>query len=82
MTKLESIHFTSRKAFRQWLHENHDNNSGIWMIFFKKHVNHTGITHEEVIEEAICYGWIDSIIKKIDTEKYVIKFTPRKNHKN
>jgi uncharacterized protein YdeI (YjbR/CyaY-like superfamily) len=79
MTNLEYIHFKSRTAFHDWLHNNHEKSPGIWMVFYKKHTNTGCIKYDEALDEALCYGWIDSLIKKIDEEKYARKFTPRTN---
>lgn len=61
------------------MEENHDRGPGIWMIFYKKHTNTDCITYNEALEEALCFGWIDSIIKKVDDNQYLRKFTPRTN---
>jgi uncharacterized protein YdeI (YjbR/CyaY-like superfamily) len=82
MKEPEQIYFISRKSFRQWLEKNHDKNPGIWMIFYKKHTNTECIKYNEALEEALCFGWIDSIIKRIDNDRYVRKFTPRTNTSN
>ena len=79
MVKLEQIYFNSRESFRNWLEKNHDQSLGIWMIFYKKHANIECINYNEALEEALCFGWIDSIIKKVDKDRYVRKFTPRMN---
>lgn len=79
MKEPEQLFFENRKSFRNWLQENYDTNPGIWMLFFKKHVNNEGITYQEALEESLCFGWIDSIIKKVDDDCYVRKFTPRTN---
>lgn len=76
------IFFSDRNEFRNWLEKNHKNSAGIWMIYYKKHTGTEGITYREALEEALCFGWIDSIIKKIDEERYVRKFTPRINTSN
>lgn len=78
MIPLDSIHFESPAAFRIWLKKNHVTCPGIKMIFYKKHLK-KGITYTEALDEALCYGWIDSILNKLDEERYTIKFTPRKN---
>lgn len=82
MKDLEHIFFNSRKSFFAWLKRNHDKSIGIWMIFYKKHTDIKCITYREALEEALCFGWIDSIIKKIDDSRYVRKFTPRTNTSN
>ncbi len=82
MKELEQIYFHNRKSFRDWLEKNFDESPGIWIIFHKKHLQIEGIEYMDALEEALCFGWIDSIIKKIDEDKYVRKFTPRTNHTN
>ncbi len=79
MKELEKIHFSTRESFRSWLVDNHDKSLGIWIIFYKKHVNIECVTYNEALEEALCFGWIDSLIKRIDNDKYARKFTPRTN---
>jgi uncharacterized protein YdeI (YjbR/CyaY-like superfamily) len=79
MNDLEHINFNSKVEFRNWLQKNHESSSGIWMIFFKKHTDKECINYNDALEEALCFGWIDSLVKKIDDEKYARKFTPRKN---
>jgi uncharacterized protein YdeI (YjbR/CyaY-like superfamily) len=79
MKELEQIFFNSRESFRIWLEKNHDRSPGVWIIFYKKHTNIESVEYNEALEEALCFGWIDSIIKKIDNEQYVRKFTPRTN---
>ncbi|MCX6236114.1 MAG: YdeI/OmpD-associated family protein [Bacteroidia bacterium] len=81
MKELESIHFSSKQAFRNWLLTNHDKSPGIWMIFYKTHRDISSIKYNDALEQALCFGWIDSIVKKIDDDKYVRKFTPRTNIK-
>ena len=82
MKELEYINFKTREEFRIWLQNHHDDSPGIWMVFKKKHLKAECIHYSEALEEALCFGWIDSIIKKVDEEKYVRKFTPRTNTKN
>lgn len=82
MSELEHKYFDSQKSFRDWLEKNHNSSLGIWMIFYKKHVNIDCIEYNEALEEALCFGWIDSIIKKVDDDQYLRKFTPRANISN
>ena len=58
--------------------ENHAAIAGIWLVFYKKETSKPTIEYEAAVEEALCFGWIDSIIKKIDDTRYARKFTPRK----
>ena len=57
---------------------NHHSENGVWLVFYKKRTGKQGISYEGAIDEAICFGWIDSLVKRIDEEKYAQKFTPRK----
>jgi len=76
---LKQLYFVDRDKWREWLGENHAASSGIWMVFYKKATSKPTIPYDAAVEEALCFGWIDSIIKRIDDEKYVRKFTPRKD---
>ena len=69
---------TTRKAWRCWLNQHHDESDGIWLVFYKKHTGKPSIEYGEAVEEALCFGWIDSIIKKLDNERYARKLTPRR----
>jgi uncharacterized protein YdeI (YjbR/CyaY-like superfamily) len=73
----KQYHFKTRALWRKWLKENHQTNQGIWFVFYKQHTGRKTISYNDAVEEALCYGWIDSIIKSIDEEKYMQKFTPR-----
>lgn len=82
MRALSEIHFSNRNEFGNWLKKHHETSPGIRMIFYKKHTGKENISYSEAVEEAICFGWIDSIVKRIDDEKYSRKFTPRINTTN
>ena len=79
---MEKIYFKNAAAWRHWLVGNHDKSPGIWLVFYKKETGDPTLLYEESIEEALCYGWVDSIIRKIDEKRYARKFTPRKNNSN
>ena len=66
------------KEWRAWLAANHAQEQEIWLIYFKAASGLTGIDYETSVEEALCFGWVDSIIQKIDEEKYARKFNPRR----
>ena len=77
---MKQICFSNRDLWRSWLAENLDKEkNGIWLVFYKKQTGRPSLEYEESVEEALCFGWIDSIIKRIDGNKYCRKFTPRKN---
>lgn len=77
-TDLKSYYAKDRKAWRKWLQKNHSKEPGVWLIYYKKGSGKTRVLWEEAVEEALCFGWIDSIAKPIDEEKYMQKFSPRK----
>ncbi len=71
---------TTRSQWRQWLAENHDKErDGVWLVYFKRPTCSASLAYEESVEEALCFGWIDSLIKRIDDQTYCRKFTPRKS---
>ena len=79
---MEQLYVTDRDQWRKWLSENHAAKDGIWLVFYKKETSRPTIEYEAAVEEALCFGWIDSIIKKIDAARYVRKFTPRSDKSN
>lgn len=74
----ETLLFTTRDEWRDWLTQHHDEYREIWLIYYKKTSGKTGISYEEAVEEALCFGWIDGAIKGIDKETYAGRFTPRR----
>ena len=78
MNNAEQLYVTSRYEWRDWLLEHHATRKVVWLLFYKKHTGKPNISYDDAVEEALCYGWIDSIIKRIDDEKFARKFTPRK----
>ncbi|HCC71517.1 MAG TPA: hypothetical protein DEQ09_10265 [Bacteroidales bacterium] len=74
---MKTLHVTGREEWREWLETNHKKEKEIWLIYYKKHTCEPRIPYDDAVEEAICYGWIDSIIKRIDENTYCQKFTPR-----
>ena len=75
----ETQYAINRRDWRAWLRKNHDSKKEIWMVFYKKHTGKPGISYDAAVEEALCFGWIDSIVKKMDEDKFARKFTPRKS---
>ena len=71
-------HFKTRQVFRQWLKKNYNKKDCLWLLIYKQHAKEKGLTYPEALEEALCYGWIDGILKRIDNEKHVIRFSPRR----
>ncbi len=76
--EIETFSPESRKAWRDWLTANHDKKQSIWLIYYKKKSNIPSILYNEAVDEALCFGWIDSKSKPIDDEKFMQFFTKRK----
>jgi len=76
----EFIIFRNREEWKDWLEQNHTSSKDIWIAIFKKKYSHKGITYDEALEEAICFGWIDSLMKRLDEEKFILRFSPRRRN--
>lgn len=73
-------HFEGRNEWRTWLAENYAMAKELWLVFHKKHTGKPGLTYDEAVEEALCFGWIDGILKRIDGEKHMTRFCPRRKN--
>jgi uncharacterized protein YdeI (YjbR/CyaY-like superfamily) len=71
--------FKSPKEFRKWLEINHATAAELWVGYHKKHTGKPSLTWPESVDQALCFGWIDGLRKSIDEERYMIRFTPRKD---
>ena len=74
----KTLYVTNRKEWRSWLAKNHTGEKEIWLIFYRKSSGKPRIPYNDAVEEALCYGWIDSLQKGIDEEKFAQRFSPRK----
>lgn len=72
------MYMRSRVAWRNWLEKNHKTKKEVWLVYYKKHTGKPTVAYNDAVEEALCFGWIDSIVRKIDDERYMQKFTPRR----
>ena len=70
--------FKTPAAFRAWLDKNHDKKTEFWVGYYKKGASKQGMTYMEAVDEALCYGWIDGVVKSIDAESFMQRWTPRK----
>jgi uncharacterized protein YdeI (YjbR/CyaY-like superfamily) len=75
---LEMLRVRNRREWRAWLETHHASSPGVWLVFYKGHTGVTSIPYEEVVREALCFGWIDSLVKRLDDDRYAFKVTPRK----
>ncbi|AXT19618.1 hypothetical protein D7030_09870 [Flavobacteriaceae bacterium AU392] len=78
MTKAPRLYLKNRDEWRQWLIDNHNTTTGIQLILYKVSSSKESMRWEEAVQEAICFGWIDSTVKKLDEESRVQYFSPRK----
>jgi len=67
----------TRQQWRDWLAENHAISDGVWLVYYKKDTGKPTVTYDEAVEEALCFGWIDSVPNKLDSERYKQLFSPR-----
>lgn len=77
-----AFHPVSRNHLRAWLEENHTQTEGIWLINFKKETGQPRLEYNELVEELLCFGWIDSLPHKLDTERSMLWIAPRKRGSN
>jgi len=76
--KTNTYYAKDRKAWRKWLEKNHVSSTGVWLIYYKKNSGKTRVDYADAVEEALCFGWIDSTLNPIDEDSYMQLFTPRK----
>ena len=69
---------TSRQDLRRWLEENHHSKTALWLVLNKKKASGTTISWSELVDEALCFGWIDSVRRPIDSDKFMQFLSPRK----
>ena len=79
MEDKEILYFKNAQEWRNWLHENHHSSKGIHLIFYRVNSEFESMRWEDAVQVAICYGWIDSTVRKIDDERRKQIFTPRKD---
>jgi uncharacterized protein YdeI (YjbR/CyaY-like superfamily) len=78
----ETLYVITREDFRKWLEKNHKSKKEIWLIQYKKATKKLSINYVAAVEEAICFGWIDGLEKSMDTERYALRFSPRRPKSN
>ena len=74
----KTIYVKNRTAWRAWLAKNHRTRQDIWLIYFRKDTGRPRIPYNDAVEEALCYGWIDSIIKRVDSQRFARRFSVRR----
>ena len=78
LESLEQVYVADRAAWRRWLAKHHARSPGIWLVFDKKSSRHDRLAYADAVEEALCFGWIDSTVRTLDDARYVQLMAPRK----
>lgn len=78
--ELQIVDLRTPTAWRRWLAKHHATEKEVWLVFHKKHTQVACISYDKAVREALCFGWIDSIMRRIDDDTYARKFTPRKKN--
>jgi uncharacterized protein YdeI (YjbR/CyaY-like superfamily) len=78
MSLEDALLFNDRNGWCSWLEKNHRNTKEVWLLHYKKQSKKQTLKHIDAVEEALCFGWIDSKLKKIDEDRFILKYTPRK----
>src|SRR5262245_32986672 len=74
---LATLEVHTRKEWRRWLAAHHASSPGVWLVRHKQHTGITSMPYEDLVREALCFGWVDSLVKRLDEDRYAIKGTPR-----
>lgn len=74
----KTLHVTKRDAWRRWLKKHYKTAEEIWLVYYKKATGKPRILYNDAVEEALCFGWIDSTVKSLDEKRTVQRFSPRK----
>jgi len=75
--ELITLEVRNRQQWRKWLAKHHMSSPGVWLVFHKSHTGVKSMPYEDAVREALCFGWIDSLIKRLDDDRYAFKVTPR-----
>jgi len=75
---VKPLHLARRQDWRAWLEKHHVSEKHVWLIIHRKHTGKVGLLLEEAVEEALCFGWIDGLLRPLDGERYALRFSPRK----
>jgi uncharacterized protein YdeI (YjbR/CyaY-like superfamily) len=78
----KTLYVTNRKQWRSWLAKNHDKEKEIWLVYYKKLSGKPRIPYNDAVEEALCYGWIDGIVKSVNKTSFAQRFSPRRPKSN
>jgi uncharacterized protein YdeI (YjbR/CyaY-like superfamily) len=76
--EIPELELGSRRDWRRWLAKHHATSPGVWLVYYKEHTGVACVAYDDSVREALCFGWIDSLIRRLDEDRYARKFTPRK----
>jgi uncharacterized protein YdeI (YjbR/CyaY-like superfamily) len=76
--QLVEVDVRTREEWRRWLAKHHGSSAGVWLVRHKQHTGVRSMTYEELVCETHCFGWVDSLIRRLDDDRYALKVTPRK----
>lgn len=71
------LYVTAREAWRAWLEQHYRTHTEVWLVYYKKHTGRPRLSYNDAVEEALCFGWIDSIVKRVDEERTAQRFSVR-----
>jgi len=71
----EYLYFADKDSWRRWLEQNHAIQNEAWLVHNKKHISKAGIAYKDAVNEALCFGWIDSLLRNIDDEKFAQRYS-------
>jgi uncharacterized protein YdeI (YjbR/CyaY-like superfamily) len=74
----ERVHAETREAWRAWLEANHRQTAGVYLVSWRKHTGKPTMPYGDSVEEALCFGWVDSVVAKLDADRSMLYFAPRK----
>jgi len=75
--KAKLLQAATRAEWRAWLNRNHKSKTDIWLVYHKKHTGETRVTYNDAVEEALCFGWIDSTVRTLDADRFAQRFSVR-----
>ena len=77
---IKCLEFSDRSQWRMWLEEHHAEGNEVWLIHYKKGFQEAALSLEEAVEEALCFGWIDGLLRRVDEKRYALRYTPRRRN--
>ncbi len=75
---IDTFYTADRRAWRRWLRKNHRIRNEVWLVYYRKGSGRARIAYNDAVEEALCFGWIDSTVRKLDEQRFAQRFSPRK----